>query len=59
MDAQIDATDHRGAITKDVPGLRLDHITESPLLGMWSGYGLNAVNDVGMDLAQSSLARFS
>jgi hypothetical protein len=43
MDAQADTTDHRGSITKDVPSLRIDHITESPLLGVWRGHGLNAV----------------
>jgi hypothetical protein len=47
MDAQIDAADLRGSITKDVPRLRLDHIGESPLPGVWRGYGLNPVVTVG------------
>jgi len=43
MDAQIDTTDDRGSIAKDVPSLRIDHITESPLRGVWRGYDLKAI----------------
>jgi len=43
MEAQIDTAADRGSITKDVPSLRIDHITESPLLGVWRGHSLNAV----------------
>jgi hypothetical protein len=46
LDAQAETTDHRVSITKDVPVLRIDHIsTKSPLLGVWRGKRLRAVGD--------------
>ena len=43
MDAHFDTTDHRGSITKDVSRLRIDHIAESPLCGVWRDHSLNAL----------------
>jgi hypothetical protein len=44
LDAQAETTDHRVSITKDVPILRIDHISiKSPLLGVWRGQRLKAV----------------
>lgn len=43
LDAQ-ETTDRRVSVTKDVPVLRIDHIsTESALLGVWRGKPLRAV----------------
>jgi hypothetical protein len=44
LDAQTETTDHRVSIAKDVPVLRIDHIsTKSPLLGVWRGQRSRAV----------------
>jgi hypothetical protein len=52
LDAQAETTDHRVSITKDVPILRIDHIsTKSPLLGVWRGQRLKAVVGQFSDLA--------
>jgi len=45
VDAQPEITGHRVSITKDVPILRIDHIsTKSSLLGMWRSQRLKAVS---------------
>jgi hypothetical protein len=56
VDAQADATDRRGSITKNVLSLRIDYIAERPLLRVWRGHGLNAVvsqhrNELGAALS--------
>ena len=44
LDAQAETTDHRVSITKDVPLLRIDHIsTQSSLPGVWRGQHLKTV----------------
>jgi hypothetical protein len=44
LDAQTETTDHRVSITKDVPILRIDHIsTKSPLPRVWRGQRPRAV----------------
>ena len=36
LDAQADTAHRRGSVTKDVPLLRIDHVTiEAQLLGVW------------------------
>ena len=43
QDAEAETTTSRGSITKDLPILRIDHIsTKSPLLGVWRSQLLKA-----------------
>jgi len=44
LDAQGETTDHGVSITKDVPILRIDHLSaKNPLPGVWHGQRLKAV----------------
>jgi hypothetical protein len=44
LDAQTETTDHRVSIAKDVPSLRIDHIsTKGTLPGVWGGQRPRAV----------------
>lgn len=46
LDAKAEATDRRGAITKDVPELRTDHVsTKGKLLGVWQALHSGRVLD--------------
>ena len=45
LDAQAETADHRVSIAKDVPLLRIDHIsTQSSLPGVWRGQRLEALS---------------
>jgi hypothetical protein len=44
LDAQDETAEQQLSITKDVPILRIDHISiKSPLLGMWRGERFKAI----------------